>query len=261
VRIASDRAGGERWLALPGAASGVRGGVSTRCGGVSPDPWLSLNLSMHVGDDPQRVAENLRRVSAASGVALDQAARIPLEHGTRVVTVTQPGMAPPGDALLTTRLGLPLAVTVADCLPIYLAAPGRAVAMVHGGWRGLAAGIVRAALDALAAAASTPRQDWHAWIGPGIGPCCYDLPRESAAHFRAVDPGQLAAADRESGRLAVDLRRHALAELLAGGLAQAHVRSFGGCTACQPERFFSHRRDQGRSGRLLAWIVMEDAGA
>jgi YfiH family protein len=260
VRVAVDRIASDCWLALPGCPSGIRGGVSTRRGGVSRDPWASLNLSLHVGDEAQCVEENLRRVSAASGVALDRAARIPLEHGTRVVTVTQPGLAPPGDALVTIRPGLPLALTVADCLPLYLAAPGRAVAVVHCGWRGLAAGIVSAALDALAEAAATPRAQWHAWVGPGIGACCYDLPWEDARHFVGLDPRAMPPPRRDAGRVPVDLVRHAIGQLRAGGLDEARVRSFGGCTACQPERFFSHRRDRGRSGRMLAWIVMENAG-
>jgi polyphenol oxidase len=258
--VAVDGSASECWLGLPGCPSGIRGGVSTRLGGVSPAPWASLNLSLHVGDESPRVVENLRRVSAASGVALDRAARIPLEHGARVVAVTQPGFAPPGDALMTTRPGLPLAVTVADCLPLYLAAPGRAVAVVHCGWRGLAAGIVPAALDALARAAATPPAQWHAWVGPGIGACCYDLPPQDARHFVEVDPHPVPAAGREPDRVPVDLLRHAIAQLRAGGLDEARVHSFGGCTACQPERFFSHRRDRGRSGRMLAWIVMERAG-
>ncbi len=261
MQIAADETGSGCWLTLPGCPSGVRGGVSTRRGGVSPQPWASLNLSLHVGDDPTRVTENLRRVSSAAGVDLSRAARIPLEHDTRVVAVTQPGFAPPGDVLITTTPGLPLAVTVADCLPLYLAVPGRVVALAHCGWRGLAAGIVHTALEALAAAATTPRARWQAWIGPGIGACCYDLPRESAMRFRLLDPPALASPGRDPGRLPVDLARHAVEELRAGGIDDRQIRVFGGCTACQPERFFSHRRDCGRSGRMLAWIVLEDSEA
>jgi YfiH family protein len=248
-------AAGAIWVPLPGAAAiGVQGGCSTRRGGVSPPPWASLNLSARVGDEPSRIAENLTRLSHATGLALDRAARIPLAHGARVHAVAEPGWAPLGDALITPVVCLPLAITVADCYPLYLAAPGRALAIAHCGWRGLAAGIVGATADALAQSAGvTPRQ-LYAWIGPGIGPCCYDLSFDDADRFPTACRRQSARASA-AGRVAIDLAAFLALELRAVGIVDPNVVCMDRCTACESESFYSHRRDQGRSGRMLAWIV------
>lgn len=241
----------------PGTPSGtggaVRGGLSARSGGVSPHPWDSLNLGRRTGDRPDRIAENLERLARATGVDLTRAARIPLEHGARVRRVSAPGWADPGDALVTTVPGLPLAVTVADCFPVFLALPG-AVAVAHCGWRGVAAAAAPAALASLCEAAGHPAAEALAWIGPGIGPCCYDLSAESA---RELPADALVHSPRAvDARRAVDLAAGLRAQLIDAGLSRASIATSGLCTACHPQHFFSHRRDRGRTGRMIAWIEL-----
>ncbi len=141
------------------------------------------------------------------------------------------------DGHLTDRPGLGLLVLVADCLPVALAAPGR-VAMLHCGWRGLAGGIVERALDA-----STS----HPWrpSGPGIGRCCYEVGPEVLEAFSGLD-------DVADGRM-LDLRAVAAAKLAAGGVDQ--VEHVDLCTSCRPDLFFSHRRDQGVTGRQAGLVL------
>jgi YfiH family protein len=241
------------WIPLPGAErAGVAGGVSTRGGGVSPAPWATLNLSDRVGDAPRRVAENLRRLSRACRLSLTAAARLRLEHGARVCPVRLPGRQPRrGDALLTRRRLLPLAVTIADCAPLYIAAPQAGVALAHCGWRGLLAGIVPALVAALRARGAPTPAGWRAWIGPSIGPCCYDLPTAVAGRLPPTARGERLAA----GRRRVDLAGGIRAALELSGLDGARIVDFGGCTACQPRLFYSYRRERGETGRMLAWIA------
>jgi len=244
---------GPAWWPLPAPPRPtVSGGISTRCGGVSPPPWASLNCSTRTGDSPQRVATNVARLARATGVDFDVAARIALEHGIRVRCATRGGACGPGDALVTTRTGVTLALTVADCIPLYLVTPG-ALALAHCGWRGVRDGIVPAVLLALAQCDATPRDAWWAWIGPGIGPCCFYLPRRAASAFPSQHWQRHDETDPQR-ETRVDLAAIVRAALLEGGLRPRAVHSAAACTACRADLFYSHRRDRGRTGRMLAWI-------
>ncbi len=253
-------AGEVTWLPLPATwPAGIAGGVSTRLGGVSPEPWRAMNVGSRVGDLPWRVAENLGRLSVATHVALDAAARIPLEHGARVRVVEAAGLAEPGDALVTRRRNLPLVLTVADCYPLLLASGSQAVALAHCGWRGAVQGIARSTVQALRAAAGGDVRQMHAWIGPGIGSCCYTLPLHDALRFPQAHRSR--PTGPASDRAAVDIAGFLFDELHEVGLTSAQIGFAGVCTACHPELFFSHRRDNGKTGRMLAWIILGgDAG-
>jgi len=240
VSAASDAVGSIE-LDLPGA----RVAFTTRRGGVSEGPFRSLNLGILTDDDPARVNENRGRAVRASGLAPDQVAMVRQVHGTDVLEWTgppergvDPGRAlPEADGHTTTTRGLGLLVLAADCLPVALAAPGR-VAMVHGGWRGLAGGILERAV----AAFDTPPV---AAVGPGIGPCCYEVGDEVRAAFADLD-------GVASGRM-LDLKAVVRRRLEAAGVTEVHdVRL---CTSCREDLFFSHRRDRGTTGRQggLAW--------
>jgi len=249
------RSGGIVWLPLPaGWPTAVTGGVSSRRGGVSPPPLDSLNLGTRVGDDPTNVATNLERLAQVTNVPLASAARLPLRHGSIVRSVDHGGLNDPGDALVTRVPGLPLALTVADCRPVLFAAEDRAVALAHAGWRGTLAGVAPAALLALSAAAGLPPTALHAWIGPGIGPCCYDLPEADARGF--PDRFRRPARRGRIGREAVDLAGLLESQLIAAGAAPDRLSVTAPCSACRPDLFYSHRRDGGRTGRMLAWIML-----
>lgn len=152
-----------------------------------------------------------------------------------------------GDALIARRNGLAAVVAVADCVPVLLAG-AQGVAAVHAGWRGLAAGIVPAAVARLGAVAG-------AWIGPAIGPCCYEVSEEVAAAVVAASAPRAQRAGPR-GRPHLDLAAAAAAQLAAAGVgAVTLVRH---CTRCRAEWLESHRRDAQRAGRNLAAIWRED---
>jgi YfiH family protein len=240
---------GVRWLKaeLPGA----RAAFSTRAGGVSGGPYATLNLAILTGDRREDVGENRRRLSSALGLDAANVLIGRQVHGAelaRHVSAPRPNpFADPGpdlpevDGQATDRRGLAPLVMVADCLPVALAGP-RGVAMLHCGWRGLAAGIVERGVREVGAEAAA--------VGPGIGPCCYEVGTEVLDAFAHLGDGIA------TGRM-LDLRevtRHLLART---GVERIEVSEL--CTSCEPELFFSHRRDGERTGRQagVAWIDTE----
>jgi YfiH family protein len=180
-------------------------------------------------------------------------------HGRRVVQLTDV-RAPLGeaDAVVSAAGGVPVAVATADCVPVLIAAPSaRVVAAVHAGWRGLAAGVIEAALAALARRGVAPA-DVAAAIGPHIGPCCYEVDEPVLRALRARFVGRLESSMRP-GRAEhawIDLGGLARDALAAAGVPAAQVdASAAACTRCDAARFHSFRRDGARAGRLLHWIA------
>jgi YfiH family protein len=224
---------------------GVRTAFLERTGGVSAPPFDTLNLGFRTGDHPDAVRANRRRAAKALGI--DRFATARQVHGTGVARVGRTrvgaGFEGPSDALpradiLATGLhGVALATLVADCLPVILATD-RLVVSVHAGWRGLAAGVLPRAVSLFPDPGAV-----GAWVGPGIGPCHYEVGPEVIAAVEASTP-------------AVHLRRRGSSFLDLSATAQVQFRALGvvdleaadQCTACSPERFFSHRRD-GITGR------------
>jgi hypothetical protein len=219
---------------------GARALFTTRRGGVSTGPFASLDLGRTdpalERDDPEAVAENRRRAEAAAGGRPLRIAR--QVHATGIATDDDP--ASEADGQVTRAGDVAATVLVADCLPVAIAAPD-GVAMVHAGWRGLAAGILRRGVAALG---DGPKA---AAIGPGIGVCCYEVGDEVRAAF-ADHPGA------RRGRN-LDLKLAARRQLRAAGVEE--IEDCDLCTACDPERFFSHRRDGDDTGRQagIAWRV------
>ena len=231
-----------RWENAPGPYEVV---FSTREGGVSEGPFASLNLGRATADEPERVDENRRRLCAKVGADPD-ALTMNYQHHSADVLKARPGArGDRADGLWTDERALPLLALAADCLPIALArANGRgpALAVLHAGWRGLLGGIASSGVAAVGGGLVS------AMIGPGIGPCCYDVGEEVAARFRRAFGLGLV----QGGKL--DLWSAAERALRAAGCVR--VDRVDVCTACNPDRFFSHRRDEGLTGRqgVLAYI-------
>jgi YfiH family protein len=215
-------------IALPGGTALF----TTRRGGVSGGPFASLNLGLKTDDDAERVRENHARVERISGGRL---ARVRQVHGTDVVEA-DPETIVEADGQVTARSGVAAVVLTADCLPIALVAP-EGVGMLHAGWRGLAGGVIA---NGVAALRDLGAERIEAAIGPGAGPCCYEVGAEVHAAFGT------------SGRT-VDLKAIAREALTDAGVEAVH--DCGLCTMHDPERFFSHRRDHGVTGRQagVAW--------
>jgi polyphenol oxidase len=225
-------------------ADGYCVAFTTRVGGVSEGPYASLNLGRKSGDDPERADENRRIACDAIGADVEKLALNFQVHSACVLRAA-PGMrGEHADGLWTDEPGLPILAMSADCLPIVLARVGKpGVAVLHAGWRGLLAGIVAAGTDALGG------EKLVAAVGPAIGPCCYEVGDEVAAPFRARFGDDVVRGSR------LDLWTSAERALLAAGVER--VDRFDRCTFCEPETFFSHRRDAGITGRqgVIAYVA------
>jgi YfiH family protein len=204
---------------------------STRRGGVSEGPFASLNLGRKLGDVPERVDENRRRLCAEVGAELDRLTLNYQRHTAQVNRAVAGRRGETGDGLWTDEPELPLLALGADCALIGLARVNGsrpAVAVLHAGRIGLLAGIAEAGVAALGGRVA-------AVVGPTIGPCCYEVGEEVAAPFRTRF-----GADVVSGRK-LDLWTSAERALREAGCAS--VERLDLCTACDPDRFFSYRRD------------------
>jgi polyphenol oxidase len=240
----------------------VSHGFSPRTGGVSRGPWRALNLGASVGDDPSAVAENRRRVAASFGVAPARLARLDQVHGAVVHVAGEAALGMDGDAWISDDPAWLLVVSGADCLPVLLVdARLGAVAAAHAGWRGAAAGIVRATVDALVRRYGSDPADLQAWLGPAIQGPCYQVGPEVVAAVRA-DPTVPAAAawpdPTVAGRWRLDVPRAVRAQLEAAGVPASAISASATCTHCAQDRCFSHRRDAGRTGRH--WAVVRAPG-
>ena len=234
--------------------AGVRCGVSSRLGGVSAGPYATLNLGGGTDDRPEALAENRRRFYAASGLPSESIARMHQVHGGRVVTAGGAGHAGEADGLVTARPGLALLVTVADCLPVFLLEPASGViGALHAGWRGIAGGVLEAGVAAAHALGASPEQ-LRVAIGPGIGPCCFEVGPEVAERFdpETHRPGR-------GTRPHVDLAHAARLRLAAAGVIPASISGPSACTRCQGGRYFSARA--GDLGRMVGFIVRDGDGA
>lgn len=234
------------------APAHVQAFVTTRAGGVSTGPYASLNLGTAVGDDPEAVAANRARVRAAlpsEPVWLRQI------HGTTLVEAALQPALPAADASATAAPGVVCAIQVADCLPVlFTDRAGTRVAAAHAGWRGLAGGVL-----AVAVATFTGRGiaagDVLAYIGPGIGPRAFEVGREVYDAYTVRDPGAVSAfVGTGPDKWHADL--HALARRALAALGVTAVYGAPACTASDPQRFFSYRRDR-VTGRMAAFVWRE----
>lgn len=169
------------------------------------------------------------------------------EHGARVLEA-RAGDCGAGDALIVRSPGLAAVVATADCVPILVA--GRAAAAVHAGWRGIVAGVVARAVEQL-----DDSEPLVAWIGPAIGPCCYEVGEEVARAVEAACATSVRAASSPAGRPRIDLRQAAAAQLAAAGVER--IRIVEHCTRCNPQWLSSYRREGARAGRNLALLWRE----
>jgi YfiH family protein len=192
-------------------------------------PWLDYGFGTRSSDIPALYGQlaTLKQIHSTTCLAAEGRA----------------GILGQGDALLENTPGAVIAVKTADCIPILLVdGQRRAVAAVHAGWRGTAAGIVGRAIRAMVERFETAPGDLHAAIGPGIGPCCYEVGPEVAIQFGA------------QGRTRIDLAAANRRQLLQAGVAAGRIYASGLCTMCRAEDFHSFRRDREAAGRLHSFI-------
>ncbi|MGN6107603.1 MAG: peptidoglycan editing factor PgeF [Kofleriaceae bacterium] len=230
-------------------------GFPERSGGVSQGLRSSLNLGVRWGDDQDHVATNRRLLAEHAGYDPEQLQVTRHVHGTNVWTVGEPlAEGAEFDGLVCDQVGPVLGAFAADCIPILFADPvARVCGAAHAGWRGTVAGVARNVIDKMQALGARPEHVRVA-LGPSIGACCFEVGPEVVAEFRAALgelPGLVVAGPRKEH---LDLRVASRAFLERAGVRPEHIDDRPPCTRCEPDRFFSYRRDGKDGGVHMAFI-------
>lgn len=224
---------------------------STRHGGVSKEPFSSLNLGGSSPDDPEHVTENNKRFFAALNVTPDQVAKAHQVHGTDVLTVEHPGRFEMYDALITNKPAVQIAVTIADCTPILVYDPEtKAVAAIHAGWRGTVGLIVQKTINALQAQFGTNPECCYAYVGTCIDECSFEVGEEVARYFNSTHKRW----DADRQKFYVNLKLANRDQLVGSGLKNERIEVSPYSTVIHNEDYFSYRHENGLTGRMLATI-------
>ena len=241
--------------------------VTTRQGGRSLPPFDSLNLGLHVGDDPERVIGNYELLSTALAFRLDTLVACKQVHGDRVIEVREGDerwlsflqCREEGDALVTSVPGLVLMVRIADCLPVMFFDPLRKVAgIAHAGWRGTVKKIAAKTVEVIMSRYNSDPARILIGIGPGIGPCCYEVDEKVTSLFtKGFSSGEQLITER-NGKQYLNLWEANRKQLLEAGVHAENIEVAGLCTSCQNQLLFSHRKDKGKTGRFGALIGIKE---
>jgi len=245
------------WLDL-----GVKVAFSTRSGGVSKSPYSSLNLALHVADNPEDVLQNRKIFLEELGCLLSDCIAVSQVHGNKVIEVDERkkgiGMTEVGPDLpqcdgMVTGLNIGLLGFYADCVPLYFCDPQAGiVGLAHAGWKGTAHNIVREILHKIQSLGGSI-QNCLVAIGPCIGPCCYEVGEEVATLFADDAAGTSLMAETGFERYSVDLAGINILRLIREGIRPENIETAPFCTACRKDLFFSYRRE-GLTGRMGAFI-------
>lgn len=247
----------------------VRHGFTARTGGVSEPPYHTLNMGFTVNDDPLHVLENRRRVATALGVPLTRMVAAKQVHGDRVALIkagdegrgalTYDDALEDTDALVSAERGILLSTYHADCIPVSVLDPVTpAIGLAHAGWKGTALKIAGKAVAKMSSCFGTRPEDCLVAIGPGIGPCCYEVDQRvkevfhrqfagSSEFFRPV----------AGGHWHLDLWAANVRALKEAGVKEEHIFVSSMCTCCNTDTFFSHRKEGGRTGRMASLMMLK----
>jgi len=242
--------GTKHWLTPDWPApANIHAATTLRTGGVSCGAYASLNPAMHVGDDADLVKQNRQIIKESLGlpsepVWLDQI------HSNRAVPAVKTELLHQADASYTAESGVVCAVLTADCLPLLVsAADGSQVAAIHAGWRGLLAGVIGNTIGAM------QNSDFLVWLGPAIGPDCFEVGAEVLDAFLEKSAAFITAfKEQGNGKWLADIYQLARIELAMLGIDKVYGGGF--CTVTEQERFYSYRRDK-QTGRMATLIWRE----
>ena len=230
----------------------VTAGMSLRQGGVSRSPYASLNLAEHVGDDPNAVAANRTILFQKTGLTNLRYCR--QVHGTDVINVVDqalstPTLPPEADALVTAQRDVALAIFTADCIPIFiLDVTTPAIGIAHAGWRGTLARIAVNTLAQMKTQFGTVAANCQIHLGPSIQKCCYTVSAELLTQFTHHFGSTVGSGTNLS------LQSANVNQLVEIGLPTAAISVSPFCTACRTDLFYSHRAEDGQTGRMLSFI-------
>jgi len=232
----------------------------SRLGGCSKKPYDSLNIGTACGDDPKDIGANEATALDIMGVSR---LYLPWQiHSAQAIFVdealpTSASREMEADAITTAVQDVAVGVLTADCVPILIGhRDGQVVSAVHAGWRGMLGGVIASAVETMQNRGFDAR-DLIAFVGPAIGPCCFEVGKEVVAKFQQVFEKTPSVICENSGRTTLDLPAAAGASLANAGLKSDAIHLARRCTACERESFFSYRRDQGKTGRQLSAIVIK----
>ncbi len=245
---------------------GVSHGFLGRTGGKSQAPFESLNFDLKGADSPENVKANMGLASMACSAPLEALALVNQVHGNAVVEAGEENRSRLGlrttdaDAIITGQAGIPLGILTADCLPVLLFDPiKRAIGAAHAGWKGTASGVSAKTVEAMRSRYGSDPKDIIAAFGPCIGQCCYTIGLTVVNAFKSAYPESAWIAEcfnNEAGKITFDLAIANAGQLIEAGLSSGNIDAASPCTACNSHEFFSYRKDNGRTGRQLAFIML-----
>ncbi len=254
---------GVRYLQFEGLRDNgrIQHAIFTRQGGVCPAPFKSLNLSVSVPDEKDRVYANRKRAYGLFGRDTDTVVHAHLVHGNAVARVTQVDNGtwlPHVDGLISNEPNCALTMNYADCTPIFLYDPVQhAIGLAHAGWQGTVKDVPGTMVRAMQAEFDSDPATLWAGVGPCIGPCCYEVGEPVISQVQAAfeDSELLLYVNGSDSRPHFDLPEANGINLLRAGVTQIEMSGF--CTACRTDLFFSHRAEKGKTGRFGTMLILE----
>lgn len=255
---------------IQGAATAGKGGVIhgflTREGGVSKPPFDSLNFDPRGPDPPENIEKNKGLLKRAFVFRQEEMKRFFLMdqvHGDRVITVRNPCPPCPDDAkkgadgAITNASGVPVGILTADCQPILFYDPvKKAIGAAHAGWKGTLLGIAIKTVEAMRLNFGSRPEDMIAALGPCIRPCCYEVKKDVFDGFKARFQGEAQGFFIEDKGLRLDMEKANAFQLASVGLKHENISTSGLCTSCEAGSFFSYRKEGGKTGRQLSFIML-----
>jgi len=240
----------------------------SRCGGVSSGRFSDFNFSVREGDSTEAVRENWAMLSRAFAIPVDRFYTVNQVHEDRVLAigddhVPEAGEAQRGyDAIITNRRGLAVGVKTADCVPILVFdSVQHVVGVVHAGWKGTSLQVAAKAIDVLIRQFDSRAENLVVAIGPAIGSCCYEVDAVVYEAMRASSEWQVCARrSHRAGRWMLDLSKVNKLQMIARGVPPENISSFRICTSCHTDMFYSHRGEEGHTGRQLSFIMLQGGG-
>lgn len=242
----------------------LNAGFSTRNGGVSKGEWSSLNSALHVNDQPQHVVLNRKLIMESVGSSFEAWTCAEQVHGNEIYVVTEQDKGrgryrredaiPAKDGLMTNVPGICLTSFYADCVPLYFYDPiHQAVGLAHAGWKGTVSFIAREMVLKMQRTYGSQPEQLKAAIGPAIGSCCYEVDEAVIQHFAAAQI-TYGITPKKNSRFWLDLKEINRQIMIKAGIMAMNIELSNLCTACRTDMFFSHRAEEGRTGRMVSWI-------
>lgn len=245
----------------------VKHGFTTRLGGISSEPFNTLNLGLNTGDDKEKIIRNFEKVSGAFNIPLEKMVLSDQVHGTKIRVITKDdagkGLFKPMDykeidGLLTNVKGLMLLTFYADCVPLFFLDKAKNVAgLAHAGWKGTVARIGEKMVNKMKETFSSNPEDILVGIGPSIGPCCYPVKKDVQDKFNAsLSNTEEILSEEYSNIWKLDLWKANKKVLEENGILSRNITVSELCTSCNNHKFFSYRKENGKTGRMAALIQL-----